>query len=135
MSFDPNLVSPRDRIRHRLGDIYEPPLRPDVEYDALLVQYSELEALALMAESLASEYAQNPSNISVGGVTISYPALVGMVGNWQKIAAEARAALAQLSTGVSHFSSESVQRDGITTSREGEYRRSMHDLDGDGNTW
>lgn len=132
MSFDPNLVSPRDRIRHRLGDIYEPPLRQDVEYDALITRYSETEALLLMAESLASEYAQNPSSVSVGGVSVSYSALVS---NWQAIAKSAREALDQIGRESSTMVSGIVERAGMNTFDTSEYFRDPAGLDRDGSSW
>ena len=133
MSYDANLPTARDRIRHRLGDIYEPPLRPDIEYDALLSQHSETRALMLMAESLASEYAQNPSSASVGGVSISYASLVS---NWQAIAKAAKQALDETEgTGGSTMSSGIVRRPGMDTrDGESEYRRGMDDTD-DWSTW
>lgn len=85
--YDPTLPTPRDRMRFSLGDIYSPPLREDVTYDALLSINSEPLATALMAESLASEYAQNPSSVSVGGVSVSYATLVS---NWQAFAKRIR---------------------------------------------
>lgn len=135
MAYDSTLPTPRDRIRHRLGDIFSPPLREDVEYDALLSQFNETEALILMAESLASEYAQNPSSTSIGGVSVSYSSLVS---NWQAIAKTAREALSQTQNGSSVLISGTVQRDGMNTPRTAEYRRSMDDLyrdDWDGPTW
>lgn len=135
MAYDETLPTPRDRIRHRLGDIFSPPLRMDVEYDALITQYGETEALIHMAESLASEYAQNPSSVSVGGISVSYSTLVS---NWQAIAKTARDALTQLGRGSSVLISGTVQRDGMTGLKDAEYRRSMDDAyrdDWDGPVW
>lgn len=118
MSYDPTLPTPRDRVRFTLADTAEPPLRTDVEYDALITLYGETEATVRMAESLASEYAQNPSSVNVGGVAVSYSTLVQ---NWQAIAKKYGEGLAatRLTTG----GSGTLDRGEMTVVRKAEYRR------------
>lgn len=122
MAYDPTLPTARDRMRFTLGDISADPLRTDATYDALLAQFDEPTATALLAESLASEYAQNPSSVNVGGVSVSYSSLVSQ---WQTVAKRIRDS--HVSTGVAEFSDGQVTRvDGQTV--EPEYRRSLDDI-------
>ena len=120
MSFDPNLPTPRDRMRFQLGDINIPELRPDTQYDALLSENDEATATMKMAESLASEYAQNPSSVNVGGVSVSYSTLVQ---NWQRIADNIRATL-KTSVATGGFDSGTLDRPGLYRS-ESQYRRPL----------
>lgn len=119
-TYNPELVTPLDRMRFTLGDIYVPELRPNESYAALLLTYSEPVATMLMAESLASEYAQNPSSVSVGGVSVSYASLVS---NWQAIAKRIRDEVAAGGGGsgdVTGFASVVVER---FPRDDSEYRR------------
>lgn len=133
MSYDPTLPTPRDRVRFTVGDIYSPELRSDAQYDALITQYGETEAVVRMAESLASEYAQNPSSVNVGGVSVSYSALVS---NWQAIAKKYAEGIPS-GGGNGLFTSGQVERVGMSPTYRGQYRRPLdwlpnEDLHGDG---
>lgn len=73
-TYDPRLISPVDRIRFAVGDT-DPtaPLRQDESIDALVVLHGETVATAKVARSIASEFARQPSNLTIpGGPGISY---------------------------------------------------------------
>jgi hypothetical protein len=100
-TYDPNLTSDVDRMRFNVGDIrvgldtggIEQALRPDVEYLALLdlTQNWKL-ATAEMADSLASEYAQEPDSFSSSGeVSVSWGSRVEQ---WRNLAQRLRAEVA-----------------------------------------
>lgn len=72
-SYDPELATALDRIRHLVGDTVAPGLRSDETIEALLLQMTEAEATATVAESLASEFALQPTSVSIpGGPSVSY---------------------------------------------------------------
>lgn len=92
-TYDSELPTAVDRMRHSLGDIdMAAPLRDDETYEALLATYSETEATAVMAEALAAEYAQQPDSIGDDGTTISWRSRVS---TWLELAKRLRAALAE----------------------------------------
>jgi len=104
-TYDPNLTSDVDRMRFNVGDIHvgldaggtEQALRPDVEYLALLdLNQNWKLATAEMADSLASEYAQEPDSFSASGdVSVSWGVRVEQWRNLsQRLRAEAAAAAA-----------------------------------------
>lgn len=75
-TFDSTLPTPRDRVRHLVGDV-DPtnPLRFNETYDAMLDYYDGDEAAvtAKIARALASELARQPSSVSIpGGPSVSY---------------------------------------------------------------
>lgn len=87
-SFDPTLATAADRLRRGLGDTVAPGLRSNEEYAATLVRYpDEALALAVMAEGLAVEYAQQPDSISDEGTTITWRERVR---TWLALAKSAR---------------------------------------------
>lgn len=116
-------------MRFALGDIADPPLRSDTEYDALLTLYDEPTATMKMAESLAAQYAQNPSSVSVGGVSVSFSSLVS---TWLKTADNLRAAGAGTVANGGGESSWVADRFGSDRS---EYRRPLDWSPEDGNAW
>jgi hypothetical protein len=119
VSYDPSLPTARDRVRFTVGDTASPELRPDTEYDALIAQYDERTATLKMAESLASQYAQDPSSISVGGLSVSFSDLVK---NWQQLAAALRQAIKDdPATSLSTLQVGRLQR--LEDTGESEYRR------------
>lgn len=68
-------ASPKDRIRHNVGDTdMDNPLRQDEDYEAALayVEGNELRATSIMAGGLAVEYGQEPVRISDDGTTIDW---------------------------------------------------------------
>lgn len=73
-TYDSSLSTARDRIRLAVGDTDATnPLRWDETIDALLTLHGEATATALIARSLANQYAQEPSNTTLpGGLTVSY---------------------------------------------------------------
>lgn len=128
MSYDPGLPTARDRIRFTVGDTGSPELRPDTEYDALLSQNDERTATLRMAESLASQYAQDPSSISVAGMTISFSSLVS---NWQQLASALRASLRENPATVTTLQVGRLTR--LEQEPGAEYRRPMDWIPGDDN--
>ena len=70
-TYDPSLPTARDRMRQVLGDTDVDPdsdaLLPDETYDARLEEHGETLATAILAESLAARYGQEPDAVSVGG--------------------------------------------------------------------
>jgi hypothetical protein len=77
-TYDPRLISPVDRIRFAVGDT-DPlaPLRQDESIDALVLLHGETLATAKVARSIASEFARQPSNLTIpGGPGISYASRV-----------------------------------------------------------
>jgi hypothetical protein len=116
-------------MRFTLGDIGDPPLRSDTEYDALLALYDEPTATMKMAESLAAQYAQNPSSVSVGGVSVSFSSLVS---TWLKTADNLRAAGAGKTDAGSDVVSWTADRFGDARS---EYRRPLDWQPGDDSAW
>lgn len=75
-TYDSSLPTPRDRMRHTLGDTNpSAPLRWDETYDAALVYYENDETLATakLARALASQFGRNPTSVSVpGGPSVSF---------------------------------------------------------------
>lgn len=63
-SYDVNLGNPLSRVRHMLGDTEAPGYRSDETINALLADYPENETVMYLADSLASEFAMAPSNLS-----------------------------------------------------------------------
>jgi hypothetical protein len=99
-TYDSNLPTPKDRMRHSLGDTdVTAPLRGDETYTALLAAYSETEATAVLAEALAAEYAQLPASFGAGGTTFSWS---DRVKTWLALAARLRTALAETAGTVSN---------------------------------
>lgn len=74
-TFDQTLPTDLDWMRFILGDMnMDAPLRSDAQYQALLASSANRYlACAEMAESLASEYAQQPDSFTaVGDVSLSW---------------------------------------------------------------
>ena len=121
-TFDATLVTATDRLRRGLGDAVAPGLRSNEEYAATLVRYSdEAMALAVIAEGLAVEYAQQPDSISDEGTTITWR---DRVKTWLALAGSARALVASTTTAASSAATS------LATTREGdddpsEYARPM----------
>ena len=118
-TYDPALPTSRDRVRDQLGDIdVENPIRGDETYDAMLqeYEYDENKVIARMARAFASQFARNPSSVSIpGGPSVSWS---DRVANWRQMAKDAEAAVS-VTTGI--VISEQRQRDGQPTTSE--YRR------------
>ena len=66
-SYNPALITPLDRVRHLIGDTQAPWLRDDTTILSLLATNSETGTVAILAEGLASEFALQPSNVSIPG--------------------------------------------------------------------
>jgi hypothetical protein len=73
-SYDNTLPAARDRARYQLGDTdMAAALEQDETYDANLALYGESLAIAVMAEALASRYAQRPDSFtSTTGMSVSW---------------------------------------------------------------
>jgi hypothetical protein len=65
VAFDPMLQDPISRVRYAVGDTGEPPLEPDATYQAVIDTHGEDLGVAVIAQSLATKYAQKPTTISV----------------------------------------------------------------------
>lgn len=63
-TYNPDLPTPKDRVRHSLGDVSEPGYRSDETINALLAEYSETRTTVILADSLAAEFAMLPSSLS-----------------------------------------------------------------------
>lgn len=63
-TYNEQLTNPVSRVRHMLGDTKAPGYRSDETISALLAEYPENETTMLLAESLASEFAMRPSQVS-----------------------------------------------------------------------
>lgn len=91
-TYDPALPTSRDRVRLQIADT-DPaaPLRPDETIVALIAAVGEVGAIAVLAESLANEFAQRPDSLGANGRTIAWSQRVTA---WQKTAAAAQAQIA-----------------------------------------
>lgn len=100
-TYSDNLPTAKDRMRHVLGDIdMETALRQDEEYLALLAGYAtETEATAVMAESLAAQFAQEPDSVSTDGTAVSWR---DRVKTWLELASRFRKALTEIKTTASN---------------------------------
>lgn len=89
MSYDPLLVSDRDRLRFAIGDITTTAeLRADATLQALIDQNGYLRAVALAAEGLASEYAQRTDRVALpSGLSVAWSERVAQ---WNRITAQYR---------------------------------------------
>lgn len=89
-TFDASLGSLTDHIRLALGDTdTDAPLLQDETIAAKLAALPYCEALAQLADGLATEFAQRPDQYEEsGGVQITWSERVTA---WQKLAADARA--------------------------------------------
>jgi hypothetical protein len=63
-SYDLNLTNPISRVRHMLGDVTSPGFRSDETITALLADYPENQTTMILADSLASEFAMKPTNMT-----------------------------------------------------------------------
>lgn len=85
------LPTPKDRIRHRLGDTKDPGLRSDEMIEALVASDGESLATALLAEGLASEFAQRPNSLNTpDGLGLTWGERIKQ---WQKLADDIRSTL------------------------------------------
>jgi hypothetical protein len=96
-TFDPTLPTQRDHIRLALGDKHAnptagaitDPLLQDATIDALLDSLGYVQALAQLADSLATEYAQRPDEYrEAGGQGFKWSERVK---SWREVASMARA--------------------------------------------
>jgi hypothetical protein len=100
-TYDPSLSTEKDIVRFKVGDIdvttnadgRTNALRPDVEYLAVLDLHGDWRlATADMAESLASQYAQEPDSFTAtGDMSVSWKERVKQ---WQWLASQMRSAVA-----------------------------------------
>lgn len=87
-TYDLNLPTEKDHIRYALGDIDpENPLLQDETILAKLQAFGYGEALAQLAEGLASQFAQEPDSFTSDGMRISW---TERVANWRALAKSAR---------------------------------------------
>ena len=72
-TFTNSLPTPKDRMRFALGDVnVDVPLEQDETYAANLALYGEELGTAVMAEALASRFAQKPDSLSDDSGSISW---------------------------------------------------------------
>lgn len=125
-TYDPNLSTDADLMRFKVGDSVvgldasgtEQALRPDAEYLALLALHGDWRlAAADMAESLASQYAQEPDSFSASGdMSVSWKERVKQ---WQwlaqtlrsEVAAEVAATSGIISVGTTRFDAVKWQQE------------------------
>ena len=91
-SYNAELPASLDRMRLRLGDTTVVPeakaLAPDETYLALLSLHGEALATAVLAESFAARFGQQPGTVSVNGKMVSWK---DRVSTWLELAARLRA--------------------------------------------
>ncbi|MBI1756193.1 MAG: hypothetical protein HYR64_03700 [Fimbriimonas ginsengisoli] len=89
-SFDPSLHAPRDHARLALGDTdAASPLLDDETLDAKLSSSGYLEAVAQLAEALATRFAQEPDRYSEGQAGLSAQ-WTQRIAAWRKLAEDCR---------------------------------------------
>lgn len=90
-TFVNTLPTAKDRMRFALGDVaVAAPLEQDETYAATLTLYGEELGTAVMAEALASRYAQKPDSLSDDSGSISWRERVK---TWLALATRIRAGL------------------------------------------
>jgi hypothetical protein len=112
-TYDNTLPTAKDRVRNLLGDVdvsvnsdgSPNALRQDEEYLAQVAQFGETQATIKMARSLANEFAQQPTALSVPGLDITWGQRVQA---WQKLADSLSAELGV--SGNTSFSQAKPQR-------------------------
>lgn len=78
MSFDPTLQTPKDRLRHQLGDtsgVAAQELLPDETYEAALAKFGQNEdrAVLFLAEGLYARYSQQSTSVTlISGVNVRW---------------------------------------------------------------
>lgn len=124
-TFDSSLPTPRDRMRHSLGDT-DPntPLRYDETYESMLAYWGdETLATAKLARALASQFGRQASSVSIpGGPSVSYASRVSA---WQELAKTLEVDAAESAPGA--FQSGRASRAGMNPVPQSEYRRSLDD--------
>lgn len=126
-TYDSALPTPRDRMRHTLGDT-DPtkPLRYDETYDAALAYYAdEALATAKIGRALATQFGRNPTSVSVpGGPSVSYS---DRVKTWLDTAKQLEDAVASTGgLGGSSYVEFTLSRPGMSDeAQQTEYRRSL----------
>ena len=87
-TYDSNLTTAKDRMRHRLGDVdMTNALETDETYAAMLALHGELLGTAVMAEGLAARFAQKPDSLSADGNAISWRSRIS---TWLELARQLR---------------------------------------------
>lgn len=123
-TYDSSLPTPRDRMRHMIGDTdAKNPLRFDESYDAMLAFWeNETLATAKIARALASEFAQKFSTVNIqGGPSVSYS---DRVKTWLALADKLEAAVGSSGGGLGTSYSGSVLKR-IPSVDESEYKRPL----------
>lgn len=122
-SYDNSLATVLDRIRFTLGDTDVDPetnaLKPDEEYLAVIAATaSEEEAIALMAEALATQIMQDPDSYSEsGGISVSW---TQRIKTWLALADQYRT---RATTSVSTYGQTLSHRPKRDPDADPEYRR------------
>lgn len=95
-TFTNTLPTAKDRMRYQLGDVnVAVPLEQDETYAANLTLYGEELGTAVMAEALASRYAQKPDSISDDSGSITWRERVK---TWLALATRIRSGLSAASS-------------------------------------
>lgn len=127
-TYDQDLPAALDRVRFQVGDTVVGPdddgveqaLKPDEEYLAVIaLTSSESEAIAVMAEALATQVMQDPDSYSEsGGISVSWS---NRIRTWMSIAEAYRA---RALTAVSTYGTTLAHRPKRDQDADPEYRRS-----------
>jgi len=126
-TYDSSLPTARDRIRNLIGDTDATnPLRWDESYDAMLAHYGDNEAVvtAKMARAIASQFARDPSSVSIpGGPSVSWSSRVSALLDLAKRFETSEEA----GGGPDSYSDTVLVRPGLEPDAR-EYRRSIYDF-------
>jgi len=92
VSYDPTLPTDKDVVRLYLGDTTSPELLTDAQIEAVLALYPSniSAAISVLAQSLVTRFAQQPTSITLpSGLSISYAERIKA---WAALAANGGAA-------------------------------------------
>jgi hypothetical protein len=97
-TYDPLLATAKDRVRHAIGDTdVANPLRQDETIAAAISADGETMAVAILAEGLAAQYAQEPDSFGSGSLSVSWRERVK---TWLALAERSRSAAATVAGGL-----------------------------------
>lgn len=131
-SYDPTLPSAQDRMRQLLGDTNVSPaesaLIPDETYQARLTEHGETLATAILAESLAARFGQEPTSVGSDGETYNWS---DRAKTWLELAARLRDTLAAAAVAGASSAGQTarVYRPDIRDPRNPEYAGSEYARD------
>lgn len=127
-TYDSALISPRDRMRHALGDTNpNDPLRWDETYDAALQYYGdETLATAKMARALAAQFGRQLTTFNIpGGPSGSYS---DRVRTWTDTAKTLETATAATGSSAGYTAGIGYRAGISDTEQQSEYHRTILEL-------